>query len=245
MHITKARTGLLFGDATSPVDAPQSENAIFGLTFRAVQVCLHVNQPNGLLYIVNSVVDCNPNEWNDERPGKFDESGARALLLQDGHVEISNSEILKTATQEGHMVELRPSATLKLSNCHFETGAAGFLMSGSFWASNLSGLLNNDSVPVFDVPPKVTLKFCALTNCRFRREVSVSSYSGMAAVRSGPDSTGQIGAINCLFDGWKPSRFFSGGVQPLGFNIVFRYLDAKGQATEELRQETNSGAMTR
>jgi len=73
----------------------------------------------------------------------------------------------------------------------------------------------------------------------------VSSYSGMAAVRSAPDSTGQIGAINCLFDGWKPSRFFSGGVQPLGFNIVFRYLDAKGQAMEELRQETKSGATTR
>jgi hypothetical protein len=232
MHITRARTGLLFGDITAPVDAPQSENAIFGLTFRCVQVCLHVNQPNGFLFIVNSVIDCNANEWSQDRPGKFDETAARALLLKQGQVEIANSEILKTATQKGYMVELDPAATLKLSNCHFESGAAGFLVSGSLWAANLSGLINNDSAPVVDVPPKVALPFCALNNCHFRRPLAVSRYSGMAAVCSGPDSTGRIGVVNCLFDGWRPSRFFSGGVQPLGLNVVFRHVHDKGQVTE-------------
>ncbi len=234
MHIARARTGLLFGDTTAAVDAPQSENAIFGLTFRAVQVCLHVNQPNGFLFIVNSVMDCNANEWSQDHPGQFDETAARALLLGQGQVEIANSELLKTATQKGYMAELGPAATLKLSNCHFESGAAGFLVSGSLWASNLSGLINNDSVPVVDIPPKIALPFCALNNCLFNRPIAVSRYSAMAAVRSPPESTGRIGMVNCLLDGWKPACFFSGGVQPLGPNVLFRYLDAEGQVTEEV-----------
>jgi hypothetical protein len=232
MHITRARTGLLFGDITAPVDAPQSENAIFGLTFRAVQVCLHVNQPNGFLFIVNSVIDCNANEWNQDRTGKFDETAARALLLKQGQVEISNSELLKTATQKGYMAELGPAATLKLSNCHFESGAAGFLVSGSLWAANLSGLINNDSAPVVDVPPKTALPFCALNNCLFYRPIAVSRYSGIAAVRTAPDSTGRIGMVNCLLDGWKPAHFVSGGIQPLELNVVFRHVHDNGQVTE-------------
>lgn len=241
MHIMHARTGLLYGDTTSPVDAPQSENAIFGLTFRAVQVCLHLNQPNGFLYLINSVMDCNAFEWTQGRPGQFDESRARALLLQCGQVEISNSELLKTATKKGWMVEVQPSATLKLSNCHFESAAAGFLVSGSLWASNLSGLINNDSVPVIDAPPKAAMKFCALSNCHFQRRLAVSGYSGMAAVRTCPESTGRIGIVNCLFDGWQQSRFFSGGVKPLGVNVVFRFLDSQNEVREELLLHINSG----
>ncbi len=233
MHIMHARTGLLYGDTAVPVDAPQSENAIFGLTFRAVHVCLHVNQPNGFLYIVNSVIDCNAFEWTRDRPGQFDESSARSLLLQCGQVEISNSEILKTATKKGWMVDVRPSATLKLANCHFESAAAGFLLSGSLWASNLSGLLNNDSAPVFDVPSKTALKFCALSNCRFQRPLDVSKYSGTAAVRSGPESAGRIGMANCLFDGWPSARLSSGGVRSSGVNVVFRFLDEQGEVREE------------
>ena len=233
MHIMRARVGLLFGVFSSPVDAPQSENAIFGVTFRGVQTCVHVNQPNGFLYIVNSVIDCNPYEWRRDKPDQFDDTAARAMVIEHGQVEVANSELLKTSTQKGYLLEIGARGVLKAANCHFESGAAACLLRGQFWASNLSGLINSDSVPVLDLPADAVGPFSAWSNCRIRRKLAVSRYSGMWFVRSKPQTKYRVAFSNCALDGWKPRYLSSGGVKCSAKQIYYRYVTAERKIEEE------------
>ena len=233
MHVSKAKIGLLYGDFENPVDSPQSENAIFGLTFRSVERCIVVNQPNGFLYIVNSVIDCNANEWKQERSGEFDDEAARALVLDQGHVEISNSELLKTSTQKGHMIEVGNSGTLKLSNCHFESGAAAFLLRGRLWASNLSGRINSDSQPLLDIPADANGRLASFANLELRREIAVSRYSGMPVVKSHAETDYRVIMNTCVFEGWKPGRVVSGGAKVTRRQALFQFLEADNRPDED------------
>jgi hypothetical protein len=232
MHVTHARVGILYGAFADPVDSPQSENAIFGLTFRCVQVCIRCNQPNGYLYIANSVLDCNPFEWRRDRPGDFDDASARAVLIERGHIEVANSEILKTSTQKGHMTEVSDAGSLKLANCHYESGGAAFLLRGGLWASNLSGHVNSDSTPVFDIPADAGRGVAMLSNCHLRRMRVVSRYSGMALIRSAPQVQYRVSLSNCLLDGWQPHRLASGGVTSSARQVLFRFV-REGTDTQE------------
>jgi len=62
MRISNAVNGLIYGQVvgSSSVDAAQSENTIYSLTFRAVQICFTGNQTNGYLTLVSPTLDCNP-----------------------------------------------------------------------------------------------------------------------------------------------------------------------------------------
>jgi hypothetical protein len=199
-----------------------------------------MNQPNGFLYIANSVLDCNPFEWSIERPGSFDDAAARALCVDVGQVEVVNSELLKTATQKGRMVEVNRQGTLKLANCHFETGATAFLVGGTLRAANLSGLTNNDSAPVFEVGPGAGPGLASLTNCDFRRKMGVSAYSAMPLIRATAETGLRFALVNCEMVGWRPERLSSPSVKTSAANLLFRFQNADGASAEYFFEEKGS-----
>jgi hypothetical protein len=244
LHIARAKIGLLYGAMDNPVDSPQSENVITGMKFRGAHQCIYVNQPNGFLFISQSVLDCNPYEWTQERPGAFDDETARAIHVECGHLAVTNSEILKTFTQRGHMIELGWAGTLKLSNCHFETGAAGVLLGGRLWGTNLTGRVTGDSQPVIDVETPVATKLepnaaidfppvASLANVELRRNLAIARYSGIPVVRSAPgaedDEPARVWLRGAVIEGWRPERLDAGGARVTASDVLFRYHDAKNR----------------
>lgn len=112
VHITNAVLGFVYGEpeGTSAFSAPQSENVIYNLTCRAVQVPFTGNASvNGYLTLIAPVLDCNPYEWVSQ-PGynatNF-QTNAYALLQLAGNLFISGGELLKTTTQLGYGIKAK------------------------------------------------------------------------------------------------------------------------------------------
>lgn len=122
LQINRFLIGLQYGsylDDPNPIDAPQSENFIFGIHFRSVQNCIILNQPNGFLKISGGVIDCNPSEWTTVVPNPFSHANAYCFYNKDNVLVIDNCEILKLVTQEGYGFK---GSNFILNNCTFEIG---------------------------------------------------------------------------------------------------------------------------
>lgn len=121
--ISNALNGIVYGNVigSASVNAPQSENTIFGLTTRAVQVPFVGNQTNGFITLVSPILDCNPNEWTAQ-PGYNAATWNTAAMCfnnptaGNNHLTIIGGELLKTTSTLGYgfkggsVVILAPSA---------------------------------------------------------------------------------------------------------------------------------------
>lgn len=96
-----ALIGVLFGATSSPVDAPVSENSIIGYTTRGVERPLYCNQPNGFLFVTNSVLDCGKYDWDTYNPGVFSYTRANCVENEQTVLTLTSCEFIKAASQDG------------------------------------------------------------------------------------------------------------------------------------------------
>jgi len=105
LQVNRCLVGMQYGaylDDPNPLDAPQSENFIFGIHFRAVQNCIILNQPNGVLKIIGGVLDCAPSEWDGVVPNPYSAANAYCFYNKESALSIDACEILKVASIEGY-----------------------------------------------------------------------------------------------------------------------------------------------
>lgn len=149
-YFQAAKVGLLYGDFTSPLDAPVSENHIIGLKTRGVERCLYLNQPNGFLFVSDSVLMCEQIGW----PGA-DFSYANALLVDNTNcvTTLTNCEFIKVSSTLGY--GLSNSSSLTVNACTAEIASPNFrIRTGSethvtgykihFWANSTDGFFQCD-----------------------------------------------------------------------------------------------------
>ncbi len=143
LQINRFLIGLQFGsylDDPNPLDAPESENYIFGIHFRSVQNCIILNQPNGFLKIIGGLIDCSPYEWDSQNPNPYSHENAYCFYNKDNNnLVIDSCAILKVASQEGYFFK---GSRFILTNCTFEIapGSAGRLNLNGFFAKRAEGI---------------------------------------------------------------------------------------------------------
>lgn len=204
MSISNARIGLLFGshfDNPNPVDAPQSENFVFGIRFRAVHNCIQGYQPNGFLFISGGVIDCDPHEWTTG----FDLASSRCINNKGCALIISNCKFVKSA-QAGYAFEGGAS----LSNCRIECNSNWF--SGGARLTCCTGVMSNDSASLFTLASGAT-GGCVITDCDFARSPGISSYSGQYMINASGVSDFDFMISNSTFTEWKQSYLTNGNAR--------------------------------
>ncbi|MBP1994524.1 hypothetical protein [Paenibacillus eucommiae] len=154
LQINRFIVGLQYGaylDDPSPLDAPQSENYIFGIHFRSVQNCMILNQPNGVLKIMGGVIDCSPYEWNTLSPTPYSHADAYCFYNKDTSLTIDNCAILKVASAEGYAFK---GSVFTLSNCTIEIGSTwGYLEGDAYITQSDMGFQGGNYQHLFEVAP--------------------------------------------------------------------------------------------
>jgi len=212
MHIAYATNGLTFGQqiGTPSVDAAQSENVIYSLTFRGVRNCFTGNQSNGFLTLVNPVLDCNPYEWSTQ-PG-YDvtayQTAARCFNNALCVLVIVGGEILKTSTQLGYGFEGKGFITL---GAQYEIGCAWGFLTGGATIKDGGGYMASDSKSVFVISAAApTGSQLLLDNFTVKRGAGVGSYSGAVMIDSSANQAFTPTLTNCSIDEWKANYLVSG-----------------------------------
>jgi len=203
------KIGILYGDTgapgRAPVDAPVSENHIFGWRTRGCERPIFYNQPNGFLTVTGSTLVVQPNEWPLYNPGVWNDSVSACIEVVVGALMISNSYLIKNTTFSGYaMICGSPGTTspytalVYLNNCVNEIACSNFFLgqnSRTFVNNVSNNYWNPDSVPFIDVQSSGTIKFHA-------NGLHFGSHPGYAATgivrSSNPDA--DLVFINSRFD---------------------------------------------
>lgn len=154
MCIYRVLVGLQYGSHyTDPVvDAPQSENLIYGFRTREVRNCINCYQPNGVLKVIGSILDCNQYSWSSEY---FDNSLATAFEVKSSEhtatLTIVSSEILKTAAPYGYGFK---GKDFQLLDCAIEVATSwGHLQGDAVIRDVTGGYLSQLNYDLFTVEP--------------------------------------------------------------------------------------------
>ena len=99
--------GVVYGQVPSGApayNAAQSENTIYSLTTRAVQIPICCNQPNGALTLISPILDCDPFEWASQ-PGydvvTYGTNAYCVINLETG-LTVIGGELVKATSQYGY-----------------------------------------------------------------------------------------------------------------------------------------------
>jgi hypothetical protein len=123
MVVQNCLIGILYGDTSSPVNAPVSENHITQLRSRGCERVIYMNQPNGFLTISDATIQATPNEWPLSNPGVYNDARSSCIEMVTGILNVSNSFLIKNTTQAGYAVIVGGPGTtnvyptLTISNC--------------------------------------------------------------------------------------------------------------------------------
>jgi hypothetical protein len=154
LFVSACRAGVIYGQeiGTGSLEAPQSENTIYGFRCRSVQTPWVGNQTQGFMTLVSPILDCNPYEWATQ-PG-YDatawQTAAMCLNNIDGVLNIVGGEILKTSSQLG--VGMRGGAVTISGGCALEIACTQAEVLGPFSIrDNVNGYMAGDSVPAFKI----------------------------------------------------------------------------------------------
>ncbi|MBP1994525.1 hypothetical protein [Paenibacillus eucommiae] len=154
LQINRFMVGLQYGsylDDPNPVDAPQSENYIFGIHFRATQNCMILNQPNGFLKIIGGVIDCHPTEWDMQTPNPYSHEQAYCFYNKNTDLVIDNCAILKVMSQEGYGFK---GSRFILNNCTLEIGCTwGYIEGDAHINYSDGGYQGGFSRNLFEIAP--------------------------------------------------------------------------------------------
>tara|TARA_R110000868_G_scaffold369831_1_gene633312 strand:+ start:993 stop:2834 length:1842 start_codon:yes stop_codon:yes gene_type:complete len=144
--------GLTYGslEYLAPGTGLNSENTIFGLMTRAVQVPFQGNQTNGFITLVCPQLDCAPYEWVNQ--AGYDattyNTAARVIDNRVGVLMIQGGELLKTISPlgwsiYGNSIFIEGSAT-ECAASHYATGSMTFL-------NTTGGYMGADGISVVTV----------------------------------------------------------------------------------------------
>lgn len=106
LRIVNATIGLLYGDLESrqPPRNTMSENTVYSLICRGVETPIYFNQPNGFLFVSESVIDAFRGEWPHATRPDF-EREARCIKLLYGNLRIHGGQITKCQSSQGLGIE--------------------------------------------------------------------------------------------------------------------------------------------
>jgi len=99
-----SKIGILYGDITSPLNAPVSENHIIGGYTRDIHRIIYSNQPNGFLFVSNYTFDNQIYDWLGTATYPTYASWyttSAAIENNEGWFSLSNCEIVKAQSDEG------------------------------------------------------------------------------------------------------------------------------------------------
>ncbi|RAV19274.1 hypothetical protein [Paenibacillus contaminans] len=154
LQVNRCLVGIQYGaylDDPNPLDAPQSENYIFGIHFRAVQNCLILNQPNGVLKIIGGLFDCSPSEWDSVPSSPYSAVNAYCFYAKESALSIDACEILKVASTEGYGFK---GNNFILNNCSIEVASTwGYIDGNATITQNDAGYQGGITNNLFEIAP--------------------------------------------------------------------------------------------
>lgn len=189
LNVQAVKIGILFGDITSPQDAPVSENHIYGYKTRGVERCIYSNIPNGFFFFHGGTLDCMKYEWDIYSPGNYDPAVAACVEHVDGVVILNNVELVKADTQSGYA--LINSSKLYVHGTVAEIASPHFQMkNGSYTLVNgyRTSYWNNATDAMFECATGVTSGVLNVTDLYYAR--SVGSVGAAVGLIDTSDSTG-------------------------------------------------------
>jgi len=222
MRISNAVNGLIYGQeaGSTSVDAAQSENTIYSLTFRAVQICFTGNQSNGFLTLVSPSLDCNPYEWTSQPGYNATTWQTAALALQNpaNALSIIGGEILKTSSQLGYGVSgnsfLLSGVTLEMAGNNFYIDGGGVTIRDTF-----NFYMASDSANIITLATTIdgtNARPIVLDNCTIERGNNVGSYSGNTLVKGTTTTPIVIYFNNCKINNWSAIKLINSSAAQVG-----------------------------
>lgn len=203
-----SQNGLVYGNRPGEpvVDAPHSENTVYGVTCRGVRVPFVGNQPNGFLTIVSPILDCNPYEWAGEIG--FDQNfwnlNSYCFVNHPSNsLEIIGGELLKTFTTVGVGYT---GGNFSLTNVTNETAGTRCKFTGNAKIINESGgYMAGDSVPLYTCEDGSSGEV-TITGGQCYRADGVASYSGIDMITNNAANSFRFTIENSNYVEWKPAR---------------------------------------
>ena len=204
LKISYAKIGILFGQlsGTAVVDAPQSENDVFGYTTRGVEQCVYVNQTNGFITFHGGTIWSGNNEWTTG----YTQGNARVINGIQGSVVLIGCELLLTQFQDGRGVDVA-GAGVKIESCTIEIANSFFLNTGSLSIHACDGYFAPGGTALFDL---------TAGNLSVDKYGSVRASSGAVGdnaflVKTPASGTysGKILIENSTFEYWNKDKIFT------------------------------------
>jgi len=178
------------------IDAPQSENSITHFHTRACLVPIFCNQPNGFYLIGNSSINSIRNEWPLAPASQFDYANSRCLVVHQGSVQITASEMLKTDTQDGIGVE-QFGGRIILSNISSEIASKNTKFhGGEFICSDSVSLFSNAAEDMHEITEDATGLFSISNSKHYRPESATNADKAFLKHNSNMNATIKLSVLN-------------------------------------------------
>lgn len=194
--------GNRFGEVV--VDAPQSENSIYGFKCRGVKVPFIGNQPNGFLTLHAPILDCNPYEYASQP--SYDaatwNTGSLAFLNSTNNaLTIVGGELLKTFTTLGYGWQ---GGNVRLNGVTNECACTRAMITGDVKVfGEAGGFMAGDSVELYETGAGTSGRV-VIHGGQCYRGVGVAAYSGVNMIKN--NGGFQFKFVDCDYTEWKPSK---------------------------------------
>jgi len=232
MRIYSAVVGLVYGQeqGTASVNAPQSENTIYGFYSRSVQQPFVGNQQNGVVTLVAPTLDCNPFEWASQAGYNATTFNTAAVAIKNlvGYVMVLGGEILKTSSQLGYGMY---GGNLSVTNSFLEIASSQmYVTHGNISFTDIQSFnMSGDTVPGFVLDAAATgdINF---TNSSPSRADNVWSYSGAVMFKGTTTAAMRICFSDCALSNWRKGFIASDAVSVVGTetsNAILSFLNTR------------------
>ena len=225
LRVSDAVYGIVFGakPGGTPFDAPQSENTIYGYTTRAVQIPLYCDQPNGALFLVSPILNCDPFEWTGQ-PGynaTTYSNAAFCVINLETVLTVIGGELLKTSLSDGFGIK----GGGVFDNCIFEIACPQALITQDLTISNnQNGFFVRDNVAAFTFDTTAAGDqggaVLNLTNYKLSRPNGYSTYSGAPVISGNPTLSCRVVGVNINLKNYNPELLLSSGATNISLNIT-------------------------
>ena len=203
LHISYAKIGILYGQlsGTPVIDAPQSENDVFGYTTRGVEQCFYTNQSNGFITFHGGTLWSGYNEWTTG----FDQANARVIHGVQGNATFIGCELLLTQFQNGRGVDVA-GAAINIQTCTIEIANPFYLNGGKLSIYASGGFFAPGGTPFFQLSAgNLTVE----NYSSFRLPSAVGDNGFIIKVPSSGTYNGSILIQNSNFEDWNQSKIFT------------------------------------
>lgn len=237
MALLYCEIGLLYGQeiGTPSINAPQSENSIYGFKCRGIQKCFVGNQTNGFITLISPQLDCNPYEWVSQ-PGYNAttwQTAARVMINRVGYVVVLGGEALKTSTQLGYGIE---GSNYMMIGTIIEIACANFYVyAGHIHLKDVQNFyMASDAANVFTLDSTAGdggESLVILDSCWPYRGDNVWASSGSSFIQGVSTTAVTFIFANCFIRNWVPIRIACNDAGIVGAgevsNAIVRFSNTK------------------